>query len=53
VQNLTIHYNCAGSIVIPEEVKIPNIDVTINTRKGVDLTYEPLKEENIPLKEVV
>lgn len=53
VQNLTIHYNCAGSIVIPETAKIPDIDVTINTRKGVDLTYEPLKEENIPLKEAV
>lgn len=41
VQKLTIHFNCIGTLDIPEELSIDMPDVTINTRKGVFVTYEP------------
>jgi hypothetical protein len=41
VQKLTIHYNCVGEIQIPEILALPT--VTVNTRKGVTVNYEPLK----------
>ena len=49
-QKLNIHYNCIGSITIPETVNIPRVAVTINTRQGVDLTYAPAVEETVPLE---
>ena len=52
-QKLNIHYNCVGYVVIPEELEIPNLDITINTRKGVNLTYEPATDEKTPLDEAV
>ena len=40
-QKLVIYYNCIGSINIPEDVSIPEVDITMKTRKGVELTYVP------------
>lgn len=34
-------YNCIGSINIPDDVSIPEADITMKTRKGVELTYVP------------
>ena len=41
VQRLTIHYNCIGAISIPEELTLPMPDITVNTRKGVYVSYQP------------
>ena len=41
VQRLTIHYNCIGAITIPEELTLPMPDITVNTRKGVYVSYQP------------
>ena len=41
VQRLTIHYNCIGAIAIPEELTLPMPDITVNTRKGVYVSYQP------------
>ena len=38
-QKLVIYYNCIGSIEIPDEVPIPEADITMKTRKGVEVTY--------------
>jgi len=38
-QRLTIHYNCVGVIDIPETLPIPAPAVTMNTRKGVYVSY--------------
>jgi hypothetical protein len=35
VQKLKIHYNCVGSIDIPDVLPLPKPDVLIQTRKGV------------------
>lgn len=40
-QKLVIYYNCIGSIEIPDDVPIPEVDVTMKTRKGVEVTYLP------------
>ena len=40
-QRLVIYYNCVGAIDIPTELPIPEPDITLNTRKGVNLTYLP------------
>ena len=42
-QALTIHYNYAGIIEIPDLKKLQEIDVTMQTRQGVELIYTPLK----------
>ncbi|MCL2446840.1 MAG: DUF4368 domain-containing protein [Oscillospiraceae bacterium] len=39
-QQLTIHYNCIGAIEIPEVFAFP--EVSMQTRKGVTVCYEPL-----------
>jgi DNA invertase Pin-like site-specific DNA recombinase len=44
MQKLVIHYNCIGSVEIPEICEIPGTDVILNTRKGVHVTYEPMKK---------
>jgi site-specific DNA recombinase len=38
-QRLTIRYNCVGVIDIPETLPIPAPAVTMNTRKGVYVSY--------------
>ncbi|MDD4716347.1 MAG: DUF4368 domain-containing protein [Oscillospiraceae bacterium] len=39
VQKLKIHYNCVGSIEIPNISPLPQPEVLIQTRKGVALSY--------------
>ena len=41
VQKLTIHWNCIGSIEIPNLSQLPETDVTIQTRQGVATSYIP------------
>lgn len=41
VQKLTIHYNCVGTIFIPDIFPLPAPDVSVNTRKGVVVNYAP------------
>lgn len=38
-QKLIIHYNCIGSLELPETVTLPPPEVCINTRKGVFVSY--------------
>ena len=40
-QRLTIHYNCVGAITLPNTATIQAPHVTMNTRQGVYVTYEP------------
>ncbi len=40
-QRLTIHYNCVGVIDIPAELSLPCPEVSVNTRKGVTVSYAP------------
>jgi len=40
-QRLTIHYNCIGVFDIPDVLSLPYPDVTVNTRKGVFVSYVP------------
>lgn len=39
VQKLKIHYNCVGSIEIPNILPLPQPEVLIQTRKGVAVSY--------------
>ena len=39
VQRLRIHYNCVGEMNIPNEPALPIPVVTVNTRKGVFVSY--------------
>ena len=39
VQKLTIHYNCIGSIEIPDLDKIPENNTSVHTRQGVDVQF--------------
>lgn len=41
-QRIVIFCNCIGSIEIPEEVDIPLPQITMKTRQGVAVTYNPL-----------
>ena len=41
VQKLKIHYNCIGSIEIPQFEQIPEVVVIIPTRQGVETSYAP------------
>jgi len=43
VQKLKIHYNCVGSIEIPDVLPLPEPDVLIQTRKGVAVSYSAQK----------
>lgn len=40
-QRLRIHYNCVGEITIPKVLPLPTPDVSVNTRKGVTVSYAP------------
>ena len=40
-QHLTIHYHCIGAIDIPDALQITMPKVTMNTRKGVYVSYVP------------
>lgn len=39
VQRLRIHYNCVGEMNIPNEPALPIPTVTVNTGKGVFVSY--------------
>ena len=39
VQKLTIYYNCIGNIEIPDLDKLPENNVSLHTRQGVDVHY--------------
>ena len=39
VQRLKIHYNCIGTMKIPNLKQIPDNNVKIHTRQGVDIEY--------------
>ena len=45
VQKLTIHYNCVGALFIPDTEALPTSEVTVNTRRGVYVTYEPAQNK--------
>lgn len=38
-QKITIYYNCIGAFTVPERKNIPDVDVSMKTRKGVTLGY--------------
>jgi hypothetical protein len=38
-QKITIYYNCIGVFEVPDWNNIPEMDITIETRKGVALCY--------------
>jgi hypothetical protein len=40
-QRIVIYYNCIGAIEIPDEVAIPLPQITVNTRRGVTVKYDP------------
>ena len=40
-QKIVIHYNCIGAIEIPEETNIPQPEISMETRQGVMVTYDP------------
>ena len=39
VQRLTIYYNCVGAIDIPDFDKLPENNVSLHTRQGVDVHF--------------
>ena len=43
-QKLTIHYHCVGVVSIPQALPLPMPDITMNTRKGVYVSYVPAEE---------
>ena len=45
IQRLTIHYNCICALFIPDTEPLPVPNVTVNTRRGVYVTYEPAQNE--------
>ncbi len=44
VQRLTIHYNCVGSLAIPEMPSLSKPEVTVQTRRGVAVSYAGMQE---------
>jgi len=43
MQKVTIHYNCIGAFDVPDWKDIPEVDILIETRNGVALSYTPEK----------
>ena len=43
-QKLSIHYHCVGVVSIPQALPLPMPDITMNTRKGVYVSYVPAEE---------
>ena len=41
IMELENKYNCVGAITIPENLPLPMPDITVNTRKGVYVSYQP------------
>jgi len=42
-QEVKIFYNCIGAFDVPDRESIPELEVLIETRKGVALSYSPIK----------
>ena len=40
-QELTIHYNCIGSIEIPDKEKLEKPSIIMQTRRGATVSYAP------------
>lgn len=40
-----IYYNCVGALFVPDTEALPAPEVTVNTRRGVYVTYEPAQNE--------
>jgi len=40
-QDFRIHYDCVGTIEIPNLVALPEVEVTMKTRKGVAISDSP------------
>ena len=40
-----LKYNCIGALFIPDTEPLPVPNVTVNTRRGVYVTYEPAQNE--------
>lgn len=38
-QKIVIHYNCIGPFVVPDRKDIPELDILMETRKGVAVSY--------------
>lgn len=43
-QKLSIHYHCVGIVSIPQALPLPMPDITMNTRKGVYVSYVPAEK---------
>ena len=43
-QKLSIHYHCVGVVSIPQALPLPMPDITMNTRKGVYVSYVPAEK---------
>ena len=39
IQRVKIHYNCVGSLLLPEKKDLPKPQIKIGTRKGVAVNY--------------
>ncbi|MEG2989313.1 MAG: DUF4368 domain-containing protein, partial [Oscillospiraceae bacterium] len=42
-QRVDIHYNCIGVFAVPDRKNIPEVDVLMETRKGVAVCYSPAR----------
>ena len=42
-QRVVIHYNCIGAFEVPGRKKIPEVDIIMETRKGVAVSYAPVQ----------
>lgn len=42
-QQVVIHYNCIGVFAVPDRKNIPEVDVLMETRKGVAVSYSPAR----------
>ena len=40
-QRLVIYYNCIGAFDVPDRRKIPEVDIIMETRRGVAVSYTP------------
>ena len=42
-QKIVIYYNCIGAVSIPDDVPIPDAQITLDTRQGVQVSYTSSK----------
>ena len=46
VQKFTIHYNCVDIISVPDKLAAHLADITMNTRRGIYVSYAPPMEQH-------